>query len=90
MANIAFAGKKAPEQEVEKALRSLLVDNWSGAFAVNFWSDDGGRLVQAVVECSDPDAALSTEFTNALPTRFMGWRLVILKVPIGHIKVFYS
>jgi len=90
MANIAFAGEKASEDEVERELRSILAAKWPGAFSVNFWSDDGGRMVQAIVECADVDEMLDQEFTDSMPLKFMGWRLVILKVPIGHVRVFYS
>jgi len=90
MANIAFSGKKATEQEVEKAVRSILAENWPNAFSVTFWSDDGGRHVQAVVECDDTNVRLDQAFVDKLPLKFMGWRLLILKVPRGHVKVFYS
>ena len=60
MANIAFSGEKASQNEVKKALMAILADSW-------------------------PEA-----FTDKLPLKFMGWRLVILKVPIGHVKVFHS
>ena len=90
MANIAFAGKKASEYDVKRELMTLLADNWTGAFTVDFHSDDGGGIVRAVVECDDPDERLEQAFTDKLPLKFMGWRLVILKVPVGHVKVFHS
>ena len=90
MANIAFSGEKASEYDVKRELMNLLADNWTGAFAVDFWSDDGGGIVRAVVECSDPNERLEQSFTDKLPLKFMGWRLVILKVPVGHVKVFFS
>jgi len=90
MANIAFSGEKASEDEVKKALMTILADKWPGAFTVDFWSDDGGHMARAVVECLDTDEPLDQAFTDNLPLKFMGWRLVILKVPIGHVKVFHS
>ncbi len=90
MANIAFSGEKASEYEVKQSLMTLLADSWEGAFAVDFWSDDGGRIVRAVVECADPNGQLEQSFVNKLPVKYMGWRLIILKVPVGHVKVFFS
>jgi len=90
MANLAFAGKKATQQEVKKALMLILADNWPNAFTVDFHSDGGGHILRAIVECENTDDHLDKEFKDKLPPKFMGWRLVILKVPIGHVKVFYS
>ncbi len=90
MANLAFAGEKATREEVKRELMLVLADNWAGAFTVDFHSDDGGHILRAVIECEDPDQQLDQVFTDKLPLKFMGWRLVILKVPIGHVKVFYS
>jgi len=89
MANLAFSGKKASQDEARKELMSLLADNWTGAFAVDFHSDDGGVHIQAIVECSDTNERLDEAFTKQMPLKFMGWRLVILKVPVGHVRVFY-
>ena len=90
MANIAFSGEKASQNEVKKALMAILADSWPEAFTVDFWSDDGGAIARAVVECHDTEESLDQAFTDKLPLKFMGWRLVILKVPIGHVKVFHS
>lgn len=90
MASIAFAGKKASEYDVKRELMTLLADSWEGAFTVDFWSDDGGGIVRAVIECEDTNERLEQAFTDKLPLKFMGWRLVILKVPTGHVAVFHS
>lgn len=90
MANLAFSGQKASQDEVKKVIMSILADSWPEAFTVDFWSDGGGTVVRAVVECHDTDDPLDKSLTDKLPLRFMGWRLVILKVPIGHVAVFYS
>tara|TARA_R100000008_G_scaffold84706_1_gene72802 strand:- start:673 stop:948 length:276 start_codon:yes stop_codon:yes gene_type:complete len=90
MANLAFSGEKASQSEVRKALMAILADSWPNAFTVDFHSDGGGSILRAIVECEDTDEHLDKEFTDKLPLKFMGWRLVILKVPIGHVRVFYS
>ncbi len=90
MASLAFSGKKAPQDEARKALMLILADNWPNAFTADFHSDGGGHILRAIVECENTDEHLGKEFKDKLPPKFMGWRLVILKVPVGHIKVFYS
>ena len=50
----------------------------------------GGAVVRVIVECADTDQHLDKDFVAKLPPKFMGWRLVILKVPIGHVRVFYK
>ena len=90
MANLAFSGEKVSQDEVKKALMAILAEDWPEAFTVDFWSDGGGTVVRAIVECHDTDDHLDKSLTDKLPLKFMGWRLVILKVPIGHVGVFYS
>ena len=38
----------------------------------------------------DPNEIMSTELRNKFPAKFMGWRMVVLKVPRGHIDVFFD
>ena len=90
MANLAFSGPKASQKEAKKALMNILADNWTNAFTVDIYSDGGGAVIRAIVECADTDEHLDKDFVAKLPPKFMGWRLVILKVPIGHVRVFYS
>ncbi len=85
MANIAFAGKKVSKEDIKKELMSILAEHWEGAFTVNFWADDGGDHVQAVVEYEDTSKQLPESFVKHIPLRHMGWRVVILKVPIGYL-----
>ena len=90
MANLAFGGNKASQKEAKKALMQVLAENWTGAFTVDIYSDGGGAIIRAIVECADTDAHLDKALVDKLPPKFMGWRLVILKVPIGHVRVFYN
>ena len=90
MANLAFSGPKASQKEVKKELMKVLADCWTGAFTVDIFSDGGGAIVRAIVECADTEAHIDKDVVDKLPPKFMGWRLVILKVPIGHFRVFYS
>jgi hypothetical protein len=47
-------------------------------------------MIQAVLEFDDTDEIMDTELRNKFPAKFMGWRMVVLKVPRGHIDVFYK
>jgi len=90
MANLFFSGKKATQEDARAALMELIADNWTGRFTVDFWSDDGGHMMRAVLEFDDPGEIMSEELRNKFPAKFMGWRLVVLKVPVGHIDVFFN
>ena len=90
MANLFFSGEKATKEEARAGLMELIADNWSGRFTVNFHSDDGGHMIQAVLECDNTEELMSDELRNKFPAKFMGWRMVVLKVPTGHIDVFYT
>jgi len=90
MANLFFSGEKVSKEEVRKALMEYIADNWTDRFTVDFWSDDGGHMVRAVLEFDDTEELMSTELRNKFPAKFLGWRLVVLKVPRGHIDVFFS
>ena len=89
MANLFFGGEKASQEDARKALMEHIADNWTGRFTANFRSDDGGLHIQAVLEFEDTEELMSDELRNKFPAKFMGWRLVVLKVPTGHIDVFF-
>jgi hypothetical protein len=90
MANLFFSGEKASKEEARKGLMEYIADNWTDRFTVDFWSDDGGHMIRAVLEFDDPNEIMPTEIRNKFPAKFMGWRMVVLKVPRGHIDVFFS
>ncbi len=90
MANLAFSGEKVSQDEVKKAWMAILAEDWPEAFTVDFQSDGGGSVVRPIGECHNTDDHLDKSLTDELPLKVMGWRLVILKVPIGHVRVFYS
>jgi flagellar basal body-associated protein FliL len=90
MANIFWNDKKAPQDEARKSLMAYIADIWTDTFTVNFHSDDGGHMIQAVLEFDDTDELMETELRSKFPAKWMGWRMVVLKVPRGHIKVFYN
>jgi hypothetical protein len=81
MANIFWNDKKAPKQEAKKTLMEHIADNWTG---------DGGEMIRAVLEVNDPADMLGQEFRSKFDAKWMGWRMVVLKVPIGHVRVFFN
>lgn len=90
MADIFSGGKKAEKSEARKTLMNHIAENWMGTFGVDFYSDDGGNLIRAILEVEEPGDNLEKYVREKFPAVWQGWRLVILKVPIGHIDVFHS
>tara|TARA_R100001163_G_C4971028_1_gene130922 strand:- start:35 stop:313 length:279 start_codon:yes stop_codon:yes gene_type:complete len=90
MANLFWNDKKASQDDARKGLMEYITDIWFDRFTVNFHSDDGGQMIQAVLEFDDTDEIMDTELRNKFPAKFMGWRMVVLKVPRGHIDVFFN
>ena len=86
MANIAFNKDKAPKDEAQKSLMEHISDNWTGPFWVNFFSGDNGLGIQAVLEVEDTSENLGVYFRSKFPPAWMGWRLIVLKVPFGYIE----
>tara|TARA_R110000824_G_scaffold194200_4_gene376751 strand:+ start:634 stop:915 length:282 start_codon:yes stop_codon:yes gene_type:complete len=90
MANLFWKDEKASQEDARKALMEYITDIWLDRFTVNFHSDDGGHMIQAVLEFDDTNEIMSTELRSKFPAKWMGWRMVVLKVPRGHIDVFYK
>jgi len=90
MANLFWNDKKASQEDARRALMEHIADNWTERFTVTFHSDDGGQMIQAVLEFEDTNELMSTELRNKFPAKWMGWRMVVLKVPRCHIDVFFN
>ncbi len=90
MANLFWKDEKASQEDARKALMEYIADIWLDRFTVTFHSDDGGQMIQAVLEFEDTDEIMDTELRSKFPAKWMGWRMVVLKVPRGHIGVFYK
>ena len=90
MANLFWTDKKAPREEAKSSLMKYIADIWPDAFTVDFWSDDGGHMIRAILEFDDPEEIMPMELRSMFDAKWMGWRMVVLKVPTGHVKVFYS
>ncbi len=90
MANLFWSDEKASQEEARKALMEYIADNWADRFTVTFHSDDGGRMIQAVLEFDDTNEHMDHKLRSKFPAKWMGWRMVVLKVPRGHIDVFFN
>jgi len=90
MASVFWEGEKAEKEEARKALMEFIEDNWTGRFTANFSSDDGGYHIQAVLEVDNPDKQLADDIGSKFGAKWMGWRLIILKVTPGYIDAFLS
>jgi hypothetical protein len=90
MASVFWEGEKAEKDEARKALMEFIADNWTERFTANFRSDDGGVHIQAVFEVDDPDEKLPGDIREKFGAKWMGWRLILLKVPHGYVDAFLS
>ena len=90
MANLFFSGEKASKEEARKGLMEYIAEIWEDRFTVIFHSDDGGWHIQAVLEVYDPDESLDPELREKFDAKWMGHRMVVLKVPTGHVDLFYK
>ena len=89
MANLFFGGDKAPKQEAINALLLMIANYHDGRYEVFAASDDGGSLLEVQVEVPEVSKELFEQwplfpFFEMWP-KWMGWRVVICKVPPGYI-----
>lgn len=89
MANIFFAGKKLPKQEAINTLTVEISNYFDGRYEVVASSDDGGSLLEVIVEVPEPSKPI-LEQLNEFPLREVipkwgGWRCTVTKVGPGYI-----
>ena len=81
-----FSGEKASKKEAEKALMIHTAGVFDGRYTVKFDNDDGGAVINLYLEVDEPSQPLDEFLSQALFTpKWMGWRYVITKCPIGYI-----
>ena len=85
MANIYWAGDKAPKEEATKALMKELVECTNNRFYARHESDGTGAHLCAIIEVTSTQDRSKFKWKKKLPPKFMGWRLVVVFVPIGYI-----
>jgi len=89
MANLFFKKERSPKQEAINALLLMIANYYDGRYEVLVTSDDGGAMLEVQIEVPDVSEHLSTQaptfpFFDIWPI-WMGWRVVMMKVPPGYI-----
>lgn len=89
MSKILSFGEKLEKQMAINSLTIKVSEYFSGRYEVKGVSDDGGQLLEIQVEASEPSEKLLEQHPDfpideVVPV-WGGWRVVILKVPIGYI-----
>jgi len=82
-------GDKTPKQQAINELVLMISNYCDGRYEVFFTHDDGGALLEVQVEVPDVSGILFEQvpdfpFFEIWP-KWMGWRVVIAKVPPGYI-----
>tara|TARA_R100000008_G_C3523681_1_gene135402 strand:+ start:148 stop:447 length:300 start_codon:yes stop_codon:yes gene_type:complete len=89
MANIFFAGEKATKEQAIATVTSLVKDYCDCVMDAKVVSDDGGHILQVMVEVLEPIRPILEQkpdfpLLEIIP-KWKGWRAVVIKVPIGYI-----
>ena len=89
MANIFFNGEKASKAEAVASSRAHISNYSECVCESKVVSDDGGHILQIMVEVSEPALSLLSQhpefpLSDLIP-KWEGWRTVVLKVPPGYI-----
>ena len=82
-------GEKAPKQKAINELTLFISNYCSGRYEVLAKADDGGTVMEVQVEVENVSGELLAQvpdfpFFEVWP-KWMGWRVVICKVPPGYI-----
>lgn len=86
MASRHFSGEKSTREEAEKQLMMHVAGIFEGRYTVRFESDDGGNHITLIIETESPSENLDSFLSEALSfSKWMGWRYIIKKVPVGYI-----
>ena len=76
--------EKASKIDVEDRLNEILIEDIGEEYRIKWASDNSGPHVCVMFENEFPENS-----RKYLPTPFMGWRLIIMKVPQGYLDIFY-
>lgn len=87
MANLFFQKEKASKEKALKEINKFVDKKCPEiTYLVRFTSDDGGHLLELNLEVSDPNELIDrTHPILCVRPLWMGWRSVIMKVPVGYI-----
>ncbi len=83
-------GEKAPKQEAINTLILKVSEYFDGRFDAFFTHDDGGAILELMVEVPEPSQPFENQVTQFPPLfdfipKWAGWRTVLMKVPPGYI-----
>ncbi len=90
MANIFFNdGEKLSKQNAINSLTLEISNYFGGRYEVVAGSDDGGSLLEIIVEVDTPSETIITQCSDfplfdVIP-KWGGWRCQVVKVPHGYI-----
>mgnify|MGYP001435875148 FL=1 len=85
MANIYWNTEKAPFDEAEEKIKSLVIECTDSAFFIKKHSGDCGTTMNVYAETEDTEVS---PWSTRLPTQFMGWRVIMYRCPVGYIGAF--
>jgi len=91
MASRHFSGEKSSKEEAEKQLMLHAASIYDGRYTVKFESDDGGTVLNLYLEVKNPSDHLDEFLNDAFRmSKWMGWRFVVTKCPIGYIDAILN
>ena len=90
MAKKYWSEEKASKEEAERELEKHVRGVYDKIFAIRFASDDGGNVIELVIERESPKEQIEAGLRSLLDFGpiLMGWRAILLKVPPGYIDCF--
>ncbi|MEK9770232.1 MAG: hypothetical protein VW683_15070 [Betaproteobacteria bacterium] len=94
MANIFFAGEKSTKEAAVKSVTEMVESYCECVMDAKVVSDDGGHILQVMVEVSDPSVPILEQkpdfpLLEIIP-KWEGWRAVVIKVPVGYINTIVN
>tara|TARA_A100001011_G_C14290745_1_gene836084 strand:- start:1200 stop:1508 length:309 start_codon:yes stop_codon:yes gene_type:complete len=91
MANIFFQEDKIPKQMAINSATIKISEYVDCRYEVRFASDDGGTHMEVQVEVQDVGEPVHSEHPqfpiDEIFPKWGGWRVTILKVPVGYIDL---
>ena len=80
---------KSPAKDVVEALQREFRVWYPLDFHAKISTDDGGTHIEVLIERETPDERLENWLLEIMPFgKYMGWRLIITKVPMGYVDLF--
>ena len=94
MANLRFSKDQKADKKLAIQCMEDSLANWIERykFHVKTAMDDGGSVLEVQIEVENPSESLYDQEPNVprFDEVWMGWRLIVTKIPFGYIKHFYN